>query len=397
MDFEKNSIDLVFGGPPCQGFSVAGKMDPDDERSKLVWEFFDVVKILRPKMFVMENVKALGELERWHSVRMRIFEKASELGYDCFCKVLNSADFGVPQKRERVFFVGFLGNSGDKKELFINEIIKLAKPRVILRDCLSKLPPAGSNENPITCTAKISLAINPVMRKSPYAGMLFNGLGRPLDLDNQANTLPASMGGNKTPILDELLLEKPKTDDFGEWRNHAVATLICGTGLRSGTIRRILMEDIDLENNTLFLRHTKNNKLQIVNIPPYASKIIKKYIEYWRHETTDADFLFCNRFNEQLTKNAIAQSFSRYAKARDVKNTSLHSGRHYFGLNYILSGGNPLELQHILGHSDLAITKRYVALNHENIKPNFLLHNPLENLMSGATRTSIKKANRSKL
>ncbi len=48
-------VDLVFGGPPCQGFSVAGKMDPNDERSKLVFTFLDVVEKVRPRIFVMEN------------------------------------------------------------------------------------------------------------------------------------------------------------------------------------------------------------------------------------------------------------------------------------------------------------------------------------------------------
>jgi DNA (cytosine-5)-methyltransferase 1 len=212
--YDEGVIDIVFGGPPCQGFSVAGKMDPKDERSKLIWEFFDVVKILKPRCFVMENVKALGELQRWGEIRERIIECGNELGYRCFLKVLNAADFGVPQKRERVFFVGFLEADCDVKELFAEEIKLQAKPRVALRDCLKKLPPAGSDGNPITCTAKISLAASPVMRKSPYAGMLFNGLGRPLDLDNQANTLPASMGGNKTPILDELLLENPSAENW---------------------------------------------------------------------------------------------------------------------------------------------------------------------------------------
>ena len=56
-------VDLVFGGPPCQGFSVAGKMDPDDERSKLIFTFLDVVETVCPRFFVMENVKALGVLE----------------------------------------------------------------------------------------------------------------------------------------------------------------------------------------------------------------------------------------------------------------------------------------------------------------------------------------------
>ena len=52
-------------------------------------------------------------------------------------------------------------------------------------------------------TAKIVLAENPIMRKSPYAGNIFNGAGRPIDLNRPVQTLPASMGGNKTPIVDE--------------------------------------------------------------------------------------------------------------------------------------------------------------------------------------------------
>jgi len=213
-EFFKGEIDLVFGGPPCQGFSVAGKMNPDDSRSKLVWEFLDVVRIVKPNMFVMENVKALGELQRWHSIRERLVKFATDLGYSCFFKVLNSADFNVPQKRERVFFIGF-ANAGDNvKNLFEQVINNKITPRLKLRACLQKLPAAGSGDNPITCTAKITLATSPVLRKSPYAGMLFNGLGRPVDLNNQANTLPASMGGNKTPILDEHLLYDPNADDW---------------------------------------------------------------------------------------------------------------------------------------------------------------------------------------
>jgi len=212
--FEKNSVDLVFGGPPCQGFSVAGKMNPNDERSQLIWEFFDVIRILKPSIFVMENVKALGELARWQSIRELIIRTAFDMGYNCFFKVLNAADYGVPQKRERLFFIGFSSATCDTKVLFDKEISKCTLPRLTLRDVLLSLPPAGSKENPITCTAKISIATNPVLRKSPYAGMIFNGMGRPLDLNNQANTLPASMGGNKTPILDELILNNPRAEDW---------------------------------------------------------------------------------------------------------------------------------------------------------------------------------------
>ena len=67
--YSMKNIDIVFGGPPCQGFSVAGKMNPDDERSRLIFTFLDVVKHLKPKAFVMENVKALAKLDRWKDVK----------------------------------------------------------------------------------------------------------------------------------------------------------------------------------------------------------------------------------------------------------------------------------------------------------------------------------------
>ena len=72
-----------------------------------------------------------------------------------------------------------------------------------LRDAIAHLGRAGSSNNSRVCKAKITFAARPIMRNSAYAGMLFNGQGRPLDLDGYASTLPASMGGNRTPILDE--------------------------------------------------------------------------------------------------------------------------------------------------------------------------------------------------
>ena len=193
-------VDVVFGGPPCQGFSVAGRMDPTDPRSSLVWSFLDVVSQIRPKIFVMENVKALGVLEKWAEIRTEFMRRAEKLGYGCSFTVLNSAWFGAPQNRERVFFVGVQNEVHPTLEhLFERHVTKT--PTV--SDTIRHLGRAGNPTNARVCRAKITLAENPVMRKSPYAGMLFNGLGRPLKLHGTCSTLPASMGGNKTPIVDE--------------------------------------------------------------------------------------------------------------------------------------------------------------------------------------------------
>lgn len=212
---ELRDVDLVFGGPPCQGFSVAGKMDPDDERSKLIFTFLDVVEMVNPHFFVMENVKALGALEKWKPVRKKYLERAELLGYCCYPFILNATEYGVPQKRERVFFIGIRNNQDPFFECHMNALIEQQKTKApFIRDLLSDLGRAGSKTNPNTCTAKITFATQPIMRKSPYAGMYFNGQGRPMDVDGYSNTLPASMGGNKTPFIDEEYLYGDADSDW---------------------------------------------------------------------------------------------------------------------------------------------------------------------------------------
>lgn len=196
------NVDLVIGGPPCQGFSVAGKMDPNDSRSEHVWTFTKVVSELKPRVFVMENVKALGQLQKWDSLRNELLNRFYTLGYKVSFIVLNATDFDVPQARERVFFIGFRDDLG-----LIPNLIEMLEPykkkAPTVRKALSVLDKAGTGNNNSICKAKITLTSNPIMRKSPFAGMLFNGLGRPVRIDWYCATLPASMGGNKTPIIDE--------------------------------------------------------------------------------------------------------------------------------------------------------------------------------------------------
>lgn len=201
------AVDLVFGGPPCQGFSVAGKMDPDDERSQLIHSFFDVVDLLQPKAFVCENVKALAVLSKWQSVRSALFARGRK-AYRVALIVLNASDYGVPQIRERMFLIGlhkdvFAGSDHDLQNVIDAGLLSQVRKPKTVGDIIRGLGRAGTSGNSRTCAAKITFARAPIMRKSPYAGMMFNGAGRPLPPSKWATTLPASMGGNKTPIVDE--------------------------------------------------------------------------------------------------------------------------------------------------------------------------------------------------
>lgn len=195
--------EIVIGGPPCQGFSVAGRMDPHDPRSRHVWQFLEVVEDVRPVAFVMENVKALAVNRRWSSLVDDLTARAEDLGFATQLYLLNAADHGVPQARERMFLVGVRNGDG----AHVHPVADTAQAQPTLRDALDTLPSYGEPGNDSICAAKVTIAKRPVLRRSPWAGMLFNGAGRPMDLDRPAPTLPASMGGNKTPIVDQLQLE----------------------------------------------------------------------------------------------------------------------------------------------------------------------------------------------
>jgi DNA (cytosine-5)-methyltransferase 1 len=194
--------DVIFGGPPCQGFSVIGRMDPGDPRSQHVEHFMKVVEDLRPKAFVMENVKALAENPRWAQVRDKLVSRAEQLGFEAEIFVLNASHYGVPQARERMFLIGIQGARPTRPAPTTED-----NPPTV-REALASLPALGQPGNDGVCSARVVPARKPIMRPSAYAGsLLFNGSGRPLNLDGPAKTIPASMGGNATPIIDQEELE----------------------------------------------------------------------------------------------------------------------------------------------------------------------------------------------
>ena len=179
---------------------IAGYVASKDHRHFLYKEYIRIVEGLRPAAFVMENVKALASLEKFQAIREELFRRLTKLGYSVSMNVLNAKEYGSAQNRERVFFIGSLDFKQDKTLSFL----ELYKQKALsVRDVIQHLGPAGSKTNSRICKAIITLAEKPILRKSPYAGMLFNGQGRPLNPDGWSSTLPASMGGNRTPIIDE--------------------------------------------------------------------------------------------------------------------------------------------------------------------------------------------------
>lgn len=115
------SCDVLVGGPPCQGFSTIGKRLEKDPRNELVFEFIRVVSIVKPKMFIMENVKGLLSANNG-IMRELLLDEFRKIGYsNAISKVLSASDYNVPQNRQRVFFMGTRDDVQIKSELSFPE------------------------------------------------------------------------------------------------------------------------------------------------------------------------------------------------------------------------------------------------------------------------------------
>lgn len=127
-----NSVDVIIGGPPCQGFSIAGKRIVNDDRNKLYKGFVRMVEYFKPKAFVMENVPnrlSIGD----GAVRETIINDFKSLGYTVETKVLTASDYGVPQNRRRAVFVGLTKGNFDFD-------IPMVAEKVTTKEALSDLP-----------------------------------------------------------------------------------------------------------------------------------------------------------------------------------------------------------------------------------------------------------------
>lgn len=101
-----NKVDVILGGPPCQGFSYAGWRDPNDQRNQLFRDFVDIVTTLKPKFFVMENVPGILTMRKGEAIK-EIIQAFADAGYHVGTPLkLTAADYGVPQKRKRVILIG---------------------------------------------------------------------------------------------------------------------------------------------------------------------------------------------------------------------------------------------------------------------------------------------------
>ncbi len=204
IDWKGYKADVVSGGFPCQSFSHAGKrMGFEDTRGTLFFEFARCVKEVRPKIFIGENVSGLALHDKGKTLRIMVGVLRS-FGYNVQYKVLNSVDYGVPQKRKRIFIVGTLPG-------FAFSFPEPTGRLVTLREALKNVPNSPGSEYS-EARRKILELVPPGgswvdlpedlqkkhLGKSFYSGGGKRGMARRLSWDEASLTLTTSPGQKQT-------------------------------------------------------------------------------------------------------------------------------------------------------------------------------------------------------
>ena len=172
LNIKPSEIDIIVGGPPCQAYSTVGKRLIDDPRGKLFQEYYRVLKEFNPKLFLFENVKGLLSMQNGELLKT-IISLFESLGYKVKYKLLNAADYGAPQIRERLVIIGTKlktdfqypepthYNPDEMSDLFNKKL----KPYLTLGEAISDLPFIKSNEESFEYASSPQNDFQKLMRK----------------------------------------------------------------------------------------------------------------------------------------------------------------------------------------------------------------------------------------
>jgi len=144
----KEEVDLIIGGPPCQSYSYVGKRKYDD-KAKLYNEYYRMLSIIRPKMFLFENVKGMLSMKDdegnliINEIEKKFANISEDLGYNIVYEIIDAVDFGVPQHRERVFIIGI---RNDLNFVWDFAALEKEKEQITLKEAISDFPRISSGE-----------------------------------------------------------------------------------------------------------------------------------------------------------------------------------------------------------------------------------------------------------
>lgn len=176
----------------------------------------------------------------------------------------------------------------------------------------------------------------------------------------------------------KILLKRPDKNNctFVEFRNWVICSTLYATGMRCSNILNLKVNDIDFENNLIYLRTTKTRKPLVLPITKTLQGILREYISI--RDGSDEDYIFCTAYGEKMTRDAISGTMRKYNHSKGVIKTGIHRWRHTFAKQWILNNGDILKLQRILNHSNLDMVRNYVKIFTNDLQEDMEEFNPLE-------------------
>ncbi|MDE8340158.1 DNA cytosine methyltransferase [Erysipelothrix rhusiopathiae] len=197
-----NGTDVIIGGPPCQGFSVANKWQNEQEKiekNRLFFEYMRFIEVLKPKVFVIENVRQILTKDKGFA-KFEIEKIGDQYGYNVVSTVLDSSEFGVPQKRLRAFFIGI---KKEYKTSFDFDLVEKAKKRVTVKEAISDLYDLENKSEGSSVKVEPQNAYQEVMRKRA-GNEIYNHSVRYPNLKVQERISYVPQGGNWKDVPDHL-------------------------------------------------------------------------------------------------------------------------------------------------------------------------------------------------
>lgn len=171
---QENNVDIINGGPPCQGFSMAGFRNPDDPRSKLIFDYVEILEQVSPKAFVFENVQGLLSHNNGKTFK-ELLKMFDTVGYKIEARLLDFSDYGIPQKRKRVIIIGVRKDIDISPEyLFPNPLTTNNDEKITVKDAIEDLQTVpldeksyyqNSNESEYTKVLKKKESIDSYLKK----------------------------------------------------------------------------------------------------------------------------------------------------------------------------------------------------------------------------------------
>ncbi len=167
--------------------------------------------------------------------------------------------------------------------------------------------------------------------------------------------------------------------DFNSLRDKAMLLFLLDTGVRKQELTDLRIGDIDKVSGQVFIRSGKGRKSRVTFIGKQAKKALSAYLRL-RKGTNDESPLWATVEGGALAYHSIRQVIRRRAIEADIKEPGMHEFRRAFAINYLRNGGDVVTLQRLLGHSDLTVINRYLALVDEDLKISHAKHGVVDNL-----------------